>query len=131
MTASPSFPVLRMGPIAREDLARYAAASGDRNPLHLDAAAARASGFPDVIVHGMLALAALARVVTDAMPGGRLRSLDARFVEVTPVDSHLVCAVTEVAVASGLVTVSLEARRDDGAVTVRGEAIVDLGAAFR
>ncbi|GLY46852.1 MaoC/PaaZ C-terminal domain-containing protein [Lentzea sp. NBRC 102530] len=33
---------------------RYADASGDHNPIHLDPAAARAAGFPGVIAHGML-----------------------------------------------------------------------------
>lgn len=37
--------------------ARYADASGDRNPIHLDAAFARAQGFPAPIVHGMCTLA--------------------------------------------------------------------------
>lgn len=36
---------------------RYAAASGDHNPIHLDEAAARAAGLPGVIVHGLALLA--------------------------------------------------------------------------
>ncbi len=35
-----------------DQAARYAAATGDRMPVHLDAAAARAAGFPGVILHG-------------------------------------------------------------------------------
>ncbi len=37
--------------------ARYAAASGDDNPIHTDDAAARAAGLPGVVVHGMCVLA--------------------------------------------------------------------------
>ena len=37
--------------------ARYADASGDRNPIHLDASAARRAGFGSVILHGMCTLA--------------------------------------------------------------------------
>jgi acyl dehydratase len=44
------------GPFAREALARYAAVSGDDNPLHLDPNAARAAGLPGPPVHGMLIL---------------------------------------------------------------------------
>ena len=44
------------GPFAREALARYAAVSGDDNPLHLDPSAARAAGLPGPPVHGMLIL---------------------------------------------------------------------------
>jgi acyl dehydratase len=42
------------GPFAREALARYAAVSGDDNPLHLDPNAARAAGLAGPPVHGML-----------------------------------------------------------------------------
>jgi len=41
-------------PIDRVQLAKYAAASGDFNPLHLDDDFARKAGFDGVIAHGML-----------------------------------------------------------------------------
>jgi acyl dehydratase len=44
------------GPFTREALARYAAVSGDDNPLHLDPNAARAAGLAGPPVHGMLML---------------------------------------------------------------------------
>jgi acyl dehydratase len=66
-------------PLGREDLVRYAEASGDTNPLHLDPAFARRAGFPDVIVHGMLAMAFLGRLVTEAFPAGRVLGFSARF----------------------------------------------------
>jgi acyl dehydratase len=43
--------------VDRDHPARYADASGDRNPIHLDAAFARAQGFPGPIAHGMCTLA--------------------------------------------------------------------------
>jgi acyl dehydratase len=66
-------------PIGREDLVRYAEASGDSNPLHLDPAFARRAGFPDVIVHGMLAMAFLGRLVTEAFPARQVLGFSARF----------------------------------------------------
>ena len=42
------------GPFAQAALARYAAVSGDDNPLHLDLNAARAAGLAGTPVHGML-----------------------------------------------------------------------------
>ncbi len=45
------------GPFGREALSRYAAISGDDNPLHLDPESARAAGLADTPVHGMLMLA--------------------------------------------------------------------------
>ncbi len=50
--------------LTRADLARYAAASGDANPIHLQEEAARAAGLPGVVAHGMLTLALAGRLVT-------------------------------------------------------------------
>ncbi|MGW7679629.1 MaoC/PaaZ C-terminal domain-containing protein [Kribbella sp. NPDC054772] len=49
----------------REDLVRYAGASGDFNPIHWSDRMAGALGLPGVIVHGMLTMATAVRVVTD------------------------------------------------------------------
>ena len=55
----------RSVPITREDLRRYAEASGDHNPIHLDDEAARALGLPGVVAHGMLTSALAIGVVAD------------------------------------------------------------------
>ena len=44
------------GPFESEELARYAAASGDSNPIHLDVKAAESAGLSGTPVHGMLML---------------------------------------------------------------------------
>ncbi|TDD26670.1 dehydratase [Kribbella turkmenica] len=49
----------------REDLVRYAGASGDFNPIHWSDRMAAALGLPGVIAHGMLTMASAVRVVTD------------------------------------------------------------------
>ena len=46
------------------DVAAYAEAGGDRNPLHLDGAFARSVGFDDVIAHGMFTMGHMATAVT-------------------------------------------------------------------
>lgn len=51
--------------IRRVDLIRYCGASGDFNVIHWNERAARAVGLPDVIAHGMLTMATVARIVTD------------------------------------------------------------------
>ena len=43
--------------VTTADVAAFADLSGDRNPLHLDIAAARAAGFPAPIAHGALGIA--------------------------------------------------------------------------
>ncbi|MFC7550766.1 MaoC/PaaZ C-terminal domain-containing protein [Plantactinospora sp. GCM10030261] len=56
---------------------RYADASGDHNPIHLDDEAARAVGLPGVIVHGLASLAIASR--TALPPGADVSRLSCRF----------------------------------------------------
>ena len=63
-TAPPARLELTCGPLSAVDLALFAAASGDHNPLHLDAEVARAAGFDRPVVHGMLTMACVARLFT-------------------------------------------------------------------
>jgi acyl dehydratase len=64
-----------------EAIARFAQASGDHNPLHVDPEAARAAGFPSTIAHGVMTLAELSRLLgTEAPgPGTVIARLDAAF----------------------------------------------------
>jgi len=48
---------------------RFAAATGDRNPLHLDAGHARDAGFEGALSHGMLAGGELSRLFGMQVPG--------------------------------------------------------------
>ena len=50
--------------VTAEDVAAYAEAGGDRNPLHLDDAFARSVGFDGVIAHGMFTMGHMATAVT-------------------------------------------------------------------
>jgi acyl dehydratase len=59
-----------------EQIAAYAAASGDHNPIHVDDDFARSVGLPGVIAHGLLQMGLLARA---AGPADRLRRLSCRF----------------------------------------------------
>lgn len=63
-----------------EQIAEYAEASGDRNPIHLDGDFARSVGLPGVIAHGMLQMGILASVAAEAAGGARrLRRIYCRF----------------------------------------------------
>jgi acyl dehydratase len=63
-----------------EQIAAYARASGDMNPIHLDERFAKSVGLPGVIAHGMLQMS-IAAVVAGKAAGGaaRLRRLSCRF----------------------------------------------------
>jgi len=53
---------------------RYAGASGDFNPIHIDPEFAKAVGLPQNILHGLYSMAQVARAATQAA-GGDPRSL--------------------------------------------------------
>jgi acyl dehydratase len=70
------------GTVDSDQAVRYAAASGDANPIHLDDEAAKAVGLPGVILHGMCTMALCGRDIVDELAGGdptRLRRLAVRF----------------------------------------------------
>jgi acyl dehydratase len=61
---------------------RYAAASGDLNPIHVDANVAKMAGLPGIIVHGLCTMAFTAKVIVDQLCDGdptRLKHLAVRF----------------------------------------------------
>ncbi len=59
---------------------RYAGASGDFNPIHIDAEFARSVGLPGRILHGLWTMAQVARAHTEAAGGpDKLTSLSVQF----------------------------------------------------
>ena len=59
---------------------RYAGASGDFNPIHIDEEFARQVGLPGRILHGLWSMAQVARAVTEAAGGPeKLESLSVQF----------------------------------------------------
>jgi acyl dehydratase len=61
--------------VAADQATRYADASGDRNPIHLDDDVARRAGLPGVILHGLCTMAFAARDLVATLGGGDPRSL--------------------------------------------------------
>jgi acyl dehydratase len=114
------------GPLDREDLRRYADASGDLNPLHLDAAFARRAGFEDVIAHGMLGMALLGRLLRDAFPSWKLLRFRTRFRHVIPVGKPIICVARLAASNAAAAEITLTAAIDGGPVLIEGTATLAL-----
>jgi acyl dehydratase len=72
----------RTPPVTPLQLALFAAASGDHNPLHLDPEVARRAGFDKPVVHGMLSMALAGRLFTREFGPQALTRLHTRFVGV-------------------------------------------------
>jgi len=110
ITVGAELPELAAGPLEPADFVRYAAASGDDNPLHRDPQVARAAGEPGVIAHGMLLMGLLGRVATALAGPGGPRELFVRFRDKTRPGDALRCG--------GLVTAAYER---EGAAVVEAE----------
>jgi acyl dehydratase len=125
-----ALPPLTLPPVSRLQLALFAAASADPNPIHVDDDAARGSGLPGAIVHGMLTMAFLGRLLTRWVPQRDLRQLSARFVAMAFPGDTLVCSatVTGKAVIEGEQRVELDlvARNQKGDKILLGSATVAL-----
>ncbi|MWA02888.1 dehydratase [Actinomadura sp. LD22] len=117
-------PALALPPISRADLALFAGASGDHNPIHIDLDDARAAGFDDVFAQGMLSMAYLGRLLTGWVPQDRIRSFEVRFTALTPVHAQPTCTGRVVAVDGGLATVDVGVTLADGTVTLTGQATI-------
>ena len=123
-------PPLALPPLTRTQLALYADASNDHNPIHLDVEFARAAGMPDVVAHGMLSMAWLGRLLTNWAPQQDLREFNVRFSAITHVGERIVCTgrVAEKIERDGerLVRVAITTATEAGEVKVSGDAYLAL-----
>lgn len=112
-------------PLRRVDLVRYAGASGDFNPIHWNGRIAREVQLPDVIAHGMLTMATVARLVTDwcADPGAVL-SYGARFIRPVVVPDDADGALVEVTGVVSAKDGERRAVRVDVTATSEGEKVL-------
>ena len=94
---------------------RYAGASGDFNPIHIDEEFATSVGLPGRILHGLWSMAQVARAATDAAGGdpGALRSLGVQFRGMGRTEQEIVVSGEVKSLADGVATAKLEAVQGD------------------
>lgn len=120
--------VVRDVEISRDRLVRYAAASGDLNPIHYNDAFAESVGLPGVIAHGMLTMGLVGGALTDWLeswdPAGiaRVVRYGTRFARPIPVPAlEPVCVVITGTVGA----VNLTDDDDAPCVRIDLKAVVD------
>src|ERR687889_1606067 len=119
-------PELRVTP-DRHLTVRYAGASGDFNPIHVDEEFARSVGLPGRILHGLWTMAQVARAQTEAAGGPqRLRRLSVQFRGMGVPEQEVVVSSKVREVADGVAVVDAEARQGDTRIVRRGEAELRL-----
>ncbi|MFD8498632.1 MaoC family dehydratase [Amycolatopsis sp. NPDC059657] len=119
--------------VTRDQLVRYAGASGDFNPIHWNERFAKEVGLPDVISHGMLTMALAGRIVTDWLGDpGKLLEYYVRFTRPVVVpddaDGALVEFTAKVAEVreNGTARVDITAKFDGKTVLGKAQTVVRL-----
>ena len=116
--------------VAQAQIDAYAEASGDHNPIHVDAEFALSVGLPGAIAHGLLEMGILAEALAVWAGGAdRLQALQVRFSKPLVAGDTITCTGTVTAVddAGALATLEVEATSDRGErVLTNGRAVVRL-----
>jgi len=109
------------------DIERFTAISGDRNPLHYDETAARATKFGGLIVQGGITSAILNAVVAEDLPGPGTVFLEVHWRFTAPVRPGDVITgaveVTGVRTDKPITTLKTTVTRQDGVVALEGDAV--------
>jgi acyl dehydratase len=124
-----SIPPLAKGPLTKEWIRKYADASGDHNPIHIDDKYATAFGLPGVIAHGMLNMGFVAQHVANwAGLEGSLKRIKVRFGAIVKPGDTVTCKgkVKDKKIEGGRKTVFCElwAENQKGEQVITGEADV-------
>ncbi len=85
-------PEVIIEPLQQQDLIKYAKASGDYNPIHLDKNFANNIGLDNVIVHGMLIMAHLGKSIANSMTIPNLKHFSVQFSSITTLGEKLICS---------------------------------------
>jgi acyl dehydratase len=106
---------------------RYAGASGDYNPIHIDEEFAKSVGLPGRILHGLWMMAQVARAATDVAGGPeKLKRLSVQFRGMGFPEQEIVVTGTVREVAENNVVIDTVAEQNGKQVIRNAEAELEL-----
>jgi len=108
---------------------RYAGASGDFNPIHIDPEFAKAVGLPGNILHGLYSMGLVARANAQALAGGdprALKRLSVQFRGMGLPEQEIVVSGTVKSVEGDRVVVEAEASQGENRIVRNAEAELEL-----
>jgi acyl dehydratase len=107
---------------------RYAGASGDFNPIHIDEEFAKSVGLPGRILHGLWTMSQVARAVTAAGDGPEsLKRLEVQFRGMGVPEQEITVTASVKDVADGVATLETEAEQDGRRIIRKGQAELQVG----
>jgi acyl dehydratase len=107
---------------------RYAGASGDFNPIHIDPEFAKAVGLPNTILHGLYMMGLVARSATDVAGGDprKLKKLSVQFRGMGAPETEIVVSGTVKSVDGGTAVIDVVAAQGDNQTIRNAEAEIQL-----
>src|SRR3954447_15462019 len=127
MNQGDQIPELRITP-DRYLTVRYAGASGDYNPIHIDEEFAKQVGLPGKILHGLYTMAQVARAQTEGAGGPeRLKRLSVQFRGMGVPEQEIVVRSTVREEKDGFAVVDIVAEQAGSAIIRNAEAEIALG----
>ena len=108
---------------------RYAEASGDMNPIHIDEQFAKSVGLPGCILHGLWSMAQVARAHSALADGDprALRRLRVQFRGIGLPEQEIVVSSTVTEADAGRIVTATEAAQGPNKIIRNAEAEVALG----
>ena len=106
---------------------RYAGASGDFNPIHIDEEFARAVGLPGRILHGLWTMAQVARAQTEAAGGpSHLKRLSVQFRGMGVPEQEVVVSGTVREIVGGRAVIDTVAEQAGSQIIRNAEAELEI-----
>lgn len=105
---------------------RYARASGDHNPIHLDPAVAKSARLPDVILHGMCSMAFAVKAAVNGLCGGDpllVRRADVDFAKPVFLGQELTTRLWQAGDDGDVITYGFSTHQPAGVAVLRGGLI--------
>jgi acyl dehydratase len=108
---------------------RYAGASGDFNPIHIDEEFAKSVGLPSNILHGLYSMGVVAKAAAQGLAGGdprALKKLTVQFRGMGLPEQEIDVTGTVNEVDGSRVVVDLEAAQGDNRIIRNAQAELEL-----
>jgi acyl dehydratase len=107
---------------------RYAGASGDFNPIHIDRDFAQQVGLPSNILHGLYGMAQVARAAQQAAGGDprKVKRLAVQFRGMGFPEQEILVTGEVTSVADGRAVIATEAAQGDNRIIRNAEAEIEL-----
>ena len=112
--------------VAQRDLDRFAAVSGDDNPIHTDAGYAASTPFEVPVAHGMFLFSLVRAELRRRWPAGRMAEQRLVFPSPTHVGAKVRVLLEEGGAEGGLLAVTTRVESERGTAGLTGRCLLDL-----